>query len=195
MKGMDIFCASPASTAICSSVDHRSMVRSGHHRHRNPKLPYAPCSSQQPIIPRPYDYHHQYDEKRRKSTSSKPGDLRRKSSADITDLKRSTSPGGNSSRNLLSGDRDRPFVDWLPSSESSYKPNSSSALVAYDHPSSKPRRVSSTNGRYSSAKVLVRSQSEKPRSHDQLPSSNDVSSPALKSSSSNRKSDDQVCFI
>ncbi|OMO91340.1 hypothetical protein COLO4_18433 [Corchorus olitorius] len=104
---MDLFCASPASTAICSSIDHRSMVRSGHRPidRQNSKPYYAPCSSssQLPIIPRPYH------EKSRKS-SVKPSDLRRKSSADIHDL---NSPPG-SARYLLS---DRPFIDWISESD------------------------------------------------------------------------------
>ncbi|KAK8489260.1 hypothetical protein V6N13_009550 [Hibiscus sabdariffa] len=81
MKGMDIFCASQASTAIRSGVDCRRIDR------QNSK-PYAPCnSSQLPIIPRP-----------------KPSDVRPKSSADIHDLK--SSPG--SSTRLLS---DTPFAE------------------------------------------------------------------------------------
>ncbi|XP_038993037.1 protein SODIUM POTASSIUM ROOT DEFECTIVE 3-like [Hibiscus syriacus] len=95
MKGTDIFCASQASTAICSSVvDHRSMVRHGHRRiDRQSSKPYAPCnSSQLPIIPRPYH------EKSRKN-SVKPSDVK-------------SSPG--SSTCLLS---DRPFIDWLPESD------------------------------------------------------------------------------
>ncbi|XVE59194.1 hypothetical protein DITRI_Ditri05aG0026000 [Diplodiscus trichospermus] len=104
MKGMDIFCASPASTAICSSVDHRSVVRPGHRPvGRQNSKPYALRSSEFPIIPRPYH------EKSRKS-SVKPSDVRRKSSADVHDL---NSPPG-SSRYLLS---DRPFVDWLSESD------------------------------------------------------------------------------
>ncbi|OMO67660.1 hypothetical protein CCACVL1_20403 [Corchorus capsularis] len=108
MKGMDLFCASPASTAICSSIDHRSMVRRGHRPidRQNSKPYYAPCSSsssQLPIIPRPYH------EKSRKS-SVKPSDLRRKSSADIHDL---NSPHG-SARYLLS---DKPFIDWISESD------------------------------------------------------------------------------
>ncbi|XWS71741.1 hypothetical protein CRYUN_Cryun03dG0164600 [Craigia yunnanensis] len=94
MKGMDLFCASPASTAICFSVDHRTMVRRGHRPiDRQNSKPYAPCSSQLPIIPRP---HHEKNRKR--------------SSADIQDL---NSPSG-SSRYLLS---DRPFIDWLSESD------------------------------------------------------------------------------
>ncbi|KAK8477612.1 hypothetical protein V6N13_144543 [Hibiscus sabdariffa] len=123
MKGMDIFCASQASKDIRSGVDRRRIDR------QNSK-PYAACnSSQLPIIPRP-----------------KPSDVRRKSSADIHDLK--SSPG--SSTRLLS---DTPFADWLPESD----------------------RVS----------ALLHSQPAKPKLHVRL-SSNNNSSPALKSFSSAR---------
>ncbi|MBA0678684.1 hypothetical protein Goari_020010 [Gossypium aridum] len=99
MKGMDIFCASQASTAICSSLDHRFMVRRGHRPlDRQRSKPYAPIV---PGLP-----HH---DKSRKS-SAKPSDVRRKSSADIHDL---NSPPG-SSRYLLSDTR---FVDWLSDSD------------------------------------------------------------------------------
>lgn len=109
MKGMDFFCASPASTAICSSLDHHSMVRRGHrHIDRQNSKPYAPpCSSELPLIPRPYNHN---DQKSRRKSSVKPSDVRRKSSADIHDLK---SPTG-SSRYLLS---DTPFIDWLSESD------------------------------------------------------------------------------
>ncbi|XWS74187.1 hypothetical protein CRYUN_Cryun02cG0194300 [Craigia yunnanensis] len=124
MKRMDLFCASPASTAICSSVDHRSMVRRGHRPiDRQNSKPYAPCSSQFPIIPKPYH------EKSRKS-SVKPSDVRQKSSADIHDL---NSPPG-SSRYLLS---DRPFFDWLSESDRV------SALVPAQ--AAKPKHVSSND--------------------------------------------------
>ncbi|GMN24374.1 hypothetical protein TIFTF001_000538 [Ficus carica] len=65
-----------------------------------------------PVSPRPYSY-----EKRRKScsdnNSKQISEVRRKSSADIYDLKssrRSTSPPAGSSRYLLS---DAPLIDWL----------------------------------------------------------------------------------
>ncbi|KAF8397558.1 hypothetical protein HHK36_016477 [Tetracentron sinense] len=106
MKGIDLFCASPASTAICVSMDQRSMVRHGSRaidRH-NPHLldgrrsrALTPSSSQPPMKPKPY---HQ---KTRKS-SAKATDVTRKSSAKQTDL---TSPPG-SSRYLLS---DTTFFD------------------------------------------------------------------------------------
>ncbi|KAE8656858.1 hypothetical protein F3Y22_tig00116997pilonHSYRG00473 [Hibiscus syriacus] len=138
MKGMDIFCASQASTAICSSVDHRSMVRHGHRRiDRQNSKPYAPCnSSQLPIIPR------RCHEKSRKN-SVKPSDVRRKSSADIYDLK--SSPG--SSTCLLS---DRPFIDFSPS-------------VPTSQPA-KPKLHESSN--HNSSPALKSSSSA--RSHDQV---------------------------
>jgi hypothetical protein len=122
MKSVDLFCASPASTAICSSMDQRSMVRQrmrqierqSHHRLGGRERPKArtpvPCSSQIPISPRPYF------EKSRKSSSSKESELRRKSSADVTDL----SPP-RSSRYLLS---DNPVFELLSESD-----RASSALV------------------------------------------------------------------
>lgn len=138
MKSMDLFCASPASTAICSSMDQRTMVRRG-IRHQidrkidrlgdrssrtTPKIKTPiPCSSHQlPIDPKNYNYHH------RKSSSTKPSDqLRRKSSADITDL------AGGSSRHLLSDAT--PFIDLLSSGDAK-------ALIP-----TKPLRAKSTNER------------------------------------------------
>ncbi|KAG8644506.1 hypothetical protein MANES_11G135800v8 [Manihot esculenta] len=99
MKRMDFFCSSPASTAICSSLDHRSMVRSGTTRpidYRRSKS-YAPCSSHHlPFNPKPYY------EKNRKSSANEQDDLRRKSSGDISDLRR---PTASSSRSSSPADR------------------------------------------------------------------------------------------
>ncbi|XP_019177537.1 PREDICTED: protein SODIUM POTASSIUM ROOT DEFECTIVE 3-like [Ipomoea nil] len=125
MKSIDqLFCSSPASTAICSStvqhaviphggvrpIDRRRVHRLGHPpKARAP----APCSSHLPFDPIP-----QY-QKARKSTSSsavKPGELRRKSSADVSDLQAATattSPPG-SSRYLLG---DSPFIHFLSSDD------------------------------------------------------------------------------
>lgn len=115
MKGVDLFCASPASTAICTGSDGRYMVRHGgrpidrrsprhnHHHHLHKRTqPHVPCSSQlMPIIPRAYC------EKTRSSSLKKvTSDARRKSSADIYDLR---SPPG-SSRFLLS---DVAFSDFM----------------------------------------------------------------------------------
>lgn len=122
MKSIDqLFCSSPASTAICSStvqhgviphgvrpVDRRRVHRLGGHPPKS-RTPAAPCSSHLPLDPIP-----QYL-KPRKSTSSAviPGELRRKSSADVSDLPAATatSPSG-SSRYLLSHS---PFIDLFSS--------------------------------------------------------------------------------
>ncbi|KAJ8750642.1 hypothetical protein K2173_015823 [Erythroxylum novogranatense] len=129
MKGMDLFCASPASTAICSSLDQRSMVRRATRPiDRHSSRPYAPCASHElPIDPG------LFYEKFRKSSSAKQNDylhgkssagsrdgnnhakqseLRRKSSADISDVYSSSS----SSRYLLS-DHDSPYIDWISESD------------------------------------------------------------------------------
>ncbi|XP_044506845.1 protein SODIUM POTASSIUM ROOT DEFECTIVE 3-like isoform X2 [Mangifera indica] len=136
MKGMDIFCSTPASTAVRSSmVNHRSIRRT--HCSKT----YAPCSSQFPIIPRPYH------EKSRKS-STKQSDLRRKSSADINDLNSTNA----SSRYLLS---DKPFIDWLSESDRV------SALVPADQ-TAKPRHVSANK-----SPALIKS-SATPESRDQV---------------------------
>uniref|UniRef100_M1B9I6 Chloroplast-targeted copper chaperone n=1 Tax=Solanum tuberosum TaxID=4113 RepID=M1B9I6_SOLTU len=156
MKSIDLFCASPASTAICSSMDQYTMVRRG-IRHqidrkidrlgdpRTPKIKTPiPCSSHQlPFDPKTY-YH---QNKNRKSHDEK---LRRKSSADVTDL-------GNSSRYLLSDSTNTPFIDFLSSSG-----DTSKALIP-----SKPLRAKSTNERLmyrSSSTRLLESPVYKPSS-------------------------------
>lgn len=85
MKSIDIFCASQASTAVCLSMDQASSSSSNTiqlggraiDRH-NPIIRdsrriglrghSAPCSSQPPIDPKPY----QHPQKTKKSSSSKP---------------------------------------------------------------------------------------------------------------------------
>ncbi|KAK9280270.1 hypothetical protein L1049_013958 [Liquidambar formosana] len=107
MKRMDLFCASQASTAICSSMEQRSMVRHGTRPidRRRSRQPVVPCSSSQlPFNPKPYY------QKSRKS-SAKENDQRRKGSADKAD--QLTSPPG-SSRYLLS---DTPFFELLSDSD------------------------------------------------------------------------------
>ncbi|KAE8670463.1 hypothetical protein F3Y22_tig00112131pilonHSYRG00072 [Hibiscus syriacus] len=127
MKRMDFFCASQASTAICSSLDHRSMVRRGHRPiDRQRSKPYAPCSSELPIIPGLP--HH---EKSRKS-SVKPSDVRRKNSADIYDLRSPPAPG--SSRYLLG---DTPFIDLLLDSDRVSPPVMPNRLSSDESPSLK----------------------------------------------------------
>ncbi|KAK4772302.1 hypothetical protein SAY86_014077 [Trapa natans] len=140
MKGMDLFCASPASTVICTGSDGRSMIRHGgrpmdphsprsHHHHLPRRTqPHVPCSSHlMPIIPRPYS------EKSISSSSRKlDGSARRRSSADTCDPK---SPPG-SSRFLLS---DAAFADLISeTSDHKYL----SALVPVGQPTMKPTRHS-----------------------------------------------------
>ncbi|KAI3704009.1 hypothetical protein L1987_74211 [Smallanthus sonchifolius] len=127
IKTAELFCASPASTAICTTMNQHAMVRRGsgstprpiNHRHHvhnyynnhyqfdfedKPKfkVPAIPCTSQQHIDPKPYTA---YLQKARKSTSSaavtgKDSDsLRRRSSADVNE--RSTTGGAYSARYLL----------------------------------------------------------------------------------------------
>lgn len=116
MKSIDIFCASPSSTAICSNTDSRAILPQDVQRkdrqlnrfnnsHKPPKNE-APCSSRLPLDPiKPF-----YARKSTSSSScsSKKTDkiLRRKSSADATDL-------SSSSRYLLS---EKPFLDFIPES-------------------------------------------------------------------------------
>ncbi|KAL8213836.1 hypothetical protein R6Q57_003285 [Mikania cordata] len=128
IKKAELFCASPASTAICTTTNHHAMVRRGgsstprlinHHRHHDYynnhyqfdfgdkpkfKVPAIPCTSQQHIDPKPYTSYLQHT---RKPTSSavtvdgKDGDLvaRRKGSADVSD--RNIIGGGSSARYVL----------------------------------------------------------------------------------------------
>lgn len=109
MKSIDLFCASTAATAICSSMDQRATVPHGmkaldRHIHRLGDGPKSrappPCSSQLPIDPRTYY------QRNRKSSSKQSELLRRKSSADVNDL--------GSSKCLLS---DKPFLDFISDSE------------------------------------------------------------------------------
>ncbi|KAI7733451.1 hypothetical protein M8C21_023604 [Ambrosia artemisiifolia] len=122
IKTAELFCASPASTAICTTMNQHAMVRRGgtgtprpinhHNRHHNYynnhyqfdfedkpkfKVPTIPCTSQQHIDPKPYTA---YLQKARKSISAttvaaKDCDLvaRRKSSVDVNDYKNNYKSG------------------------------------------------------------------------------------------------------
>ncbi|KAB2630730.1 hypothetical protein D8674_008249 [Pyrus ussuriensis x Pyrus communis] len=105
MKGIDIFCASQASTAICMNMDHQassSVVQLGGRaldRH-NPiiqdvrrstssrTLPIAPCSSQSPINPKAY---HQLPKSKKKATSSSLRPSTKSSSKENDQMRKSTS--------------------------------------------------------------------------------------------------------
>ncbi|KAL6967441.1 hypothetical protein U1Q18_033251 [Sarracenia purpurea var. burkii] len=115
MKGVDLFCASPSSTAICSNKDGRSMIRHGttppppicrRISDRRKVQPPLPCASQLPVEPEPY-----YPNIRKGCLKKITSGLPRKSSADINDL---TSNPPSSSRYLLS---DTSFIDLLPDSD------------------------------------------------------------------------------
>ncbi|GFS42866.1 chloroplast-targeted copper chaperone protein [Actinidia rufa] len=152
MKTIDLFCASPASTAICSSMDQRAMVRHGtrpisrHSRHisdRKIPLPPIPCTSKLPIDPKPYY-------QRNRKSSAMENDFHRKNSADVKDLIRNDfrrkssadvnhliSPPG-SSRYLLS---DKPFFNLLSDSDHV------KALVPSQNKDSPSLKSSSTHSR------------------------------------------------
>lgn len=118
MKGMDLLCSSPSSTAVISCTDaHRSStVRRTH-------------SSHIPINPKPKSYF-QNQKKKRKTTSSSVVDTRNddvctKGVVELNDLYTTT---GSSRRHLLR-ENDTPFVDWdsrsdqiAPSKSSSSRP-------------------------------------------------------------------------
>ncbi|KAL5546284.1 hypothetical protein UlMin_005971 [Ulmus minor] len=108
MKGIDIFCASQASTAICLSMDQASSSSSSTiqlggkaiDRH-NPiirderrgggrVLPTPPCSSSQPPI-NPKSYHQL--QKTKRSSTTKVKDQSKKSSSKQNDQKKKTSSG------------------------------------------------------------------------------------------------------
>lgn len=111
MKGIDMFCSSPASTAIIhTTIDQRSMLRRSrstkthdHDRRKNQNhFHQVPCLSQLPINPIPYF------EKHRKSSSSAD---KQNSTTDLT--RRKSSVDSSSRRYLLD---DAPFIDWVSES-------------------------------------------------------------------------------
>ncbi|XP_045826565.1 protein SODIUM POTASSIUM ROOT DEFECTIVE 3-like [Trifolium pratense] len=149
MKGIDMFCSSPASTAIIhSNMNQRSMLRRSRttktYDQRKNQLHHVPCSSQLPINPMPYF------EKHRKSSSDKQNsstttDTRRKSSANVNDL--------SSRRYLLD---DTPFIDWLSESNKILVPRGEAEVVSMD------------KKRKSDSHALVRSSSSALSSKDQV---------------------------
>ncbi|GMG98225.1 hypothetical protein Nepgr_000065 [Nepenthes gracilis] len=161
MKSIDLCCTSPASTAICSRMDHSAaLLRRGSRSLRGLNSNFsdqlyrnAPCVSELPITPRPSFFHR---ENSRKSSANKNGDLiRRKSSADVNDL---YEPPG-SSRYLLS---DAPYLDSAADSGDSFtlvhsKPVRSRGNVDRDTDSLKPSSVLDSEHRKSSELVPSRS--------------------------------------
>ncbi|QCD88308.1 copper chaperone [Vigna unguiculata] len=108
MKGIDLLCSSSASTAVTSSMHHRSTARGRtktyDHDGRKTQI-CVPCSSQLPITPKPYL------EKPRKSSADKG----RKSSVDVSELytHHHATAEGSSRRYLLA---DAPFIGWVSES-------------------------------------------------------------------------------
>ncbi|KAL9235225.1 hypothetical protein vseg_010005 [Gypsophila vaccaria] len=139
MKGIDLSCASPASTAICTNIDQRSVIKHstkslhrfnsylGDH-YKNIANTYspsrAPCISELPFTPRPSSFSSYRDKTTRKLGASgvNHSDVmtrRRRSSADITDLKRVHSRDScHSTRYLLGESR---YLDSLSEKETSKK--------------------------------------------------------------------------
>ncbi|KAK4254997.1 hypothetical protein QN277_008061 [Acacia crassicarpa] len=132
MKRMDLFCSSPASTEVISSMDKRFQFRrspKSYVHDRRKSQPRVPCSSHFPINPKPYSdmMHH-----RKKNTSSgmQNDDVRRKSCVEVSDLYNNSHPTSSSRRYLIRDDV--PFIDWVSHSDqvpeiSQNKDNSSSA--------------------------------------------------------------------
>ncbi|KAI3667625.1 hypothetical protein L6452_42691 [Arctium lappa] len=131
IKTAELFCASPASTAICTTMNQHAMVRRGsgggttpkpinhrhHHHHQyynnhyqfdfgdKPKfkIPTIPCTSQHHIDPKPYTA---YLQKNRKSTSTTTAAATATKIGDESSRRKSSAdindgPRGSSSRYLL----------------------------------------------------------------------------------------------
>ncbi|EYU18926.1 hypothetical protein ABFS82_04G186300 [Erythranthe guttata] len=127
MKSIELFCASPAATAICSSMDHRAITRPGSkptHRlgsetPRTSSSSRTTCLSQLP-----------FDPASSKPTRNKQADQisRRKSSADVDDLANPRI----SSRSYLLSQHDKPFL--LDNHQHAVKDSSERSLVVSSHP-------------------------------------------------------------
>ncbi|CAI0475045.1 unnamed protein product [Linum tenue] len=96
MKRMEFLCSSPSSTAICSSLDHRSMVR--HSTATSSKQPiFGTCSSHEffPVNP----------SKQRRSTSVVLSDLYKHPSS-VSDSKKQSTPFDSRRRTSSADPRD-----------------------------------------------------------------------------------------
>ncbi|XP_074301355.1 uncharacterized protein LOC141632738 [Silene latifolia] len=143
MKGIDLSCASPSSTAICSSMDQRSVIKNstksfqrlnsylGDHyktltnnNNINPyhSPPRAPCISELPFTPRPSSSSSYRDKTRKPRSEVKHSSdvitRRRRSSVELRDIKHYNNNRheySNSSRYLLAESR---YLDSLYGSKS-----------------------------------------------------------------------------
>ncbi|CAK8575977.1 unnamed protein product [Lathyrus sativus] len=143
MKGIDMFCSSPASTAIIhTTIDQPSMLR----RTRSTKTyDHVPCLSQLPINPIPFF------EKHRKSSSSAD----KQNSTDLT--RRKSSADSSSTRYLLG---DAPFIDWVSESNKILVPQHNVKAMSNDIKTSKRNdshalTLSSTSSAISSKDQVV----------------------------------------
>ncbi|KAI4322182.1 hypothetical protein L6164_021900 [Bauhinia variegata] len=143
MKGMDLCCSCPASTAVIySSMDKRSMIRGRSkttHPHDRSKsqLPHVPCSSHLPVNPKPY-----FGKQRKSSADKQHVNLHRRSSAQVDH---------SSTRYLLSGDP-APSLDWVSQSVPLH-PTPKSKVFNKDSP---PDLRSSSSARSRNQVVVLR---------------------------------------
>ncbi|KAL2899112.1 Protein SODIUM POTASSIUM ROOT DEFECTIVE 1 [Bienertia sinuspersici] len=159
MKSLDFSCASPASTAICSSTDQNFMVKNStkslnrinscindhyktfsnnisnnNNNNNNQPIfsPRAPCISELPFTPR---LSSSFREKPRKKPPSivKHSDLtpRRKSSADIEVRRRNSPLHSHSSRYLLGESK---FLDSLSESHNNTKKDKDALAIVPSTP-------------------------------------------------------------
>ncbi|XP_002531099.3 protein SODIUM POTASSIUM ROOT DEFECTIVE 3 [Ricinus communis] len=211
MKRMDLFCSSPASTAICSSLDHRSVVHHGTRPidHRHNSKPYATCSSssQLPINPKPSyfersrrttsssvkqrDFHRESSADEYSAANKQQDHLRRRSSADASDVRTHT----GSSRHLLSDKV--PYIDWLSESDALILDRENQHPKAR-HATSKtaPARRSCSLAYYAHDDSIAKNGHASAPFPTQISTKSKLSSsnvsPALKSSSSARSRDQVV---
>jgi hypothetical protein len=133
MKGIDIFCASQAATAICQSMEqascssssaiqlggraidrHNPIIRDARRSTRSALS--APCSSQPPINPKPY--HHLHQKTKKKSSSSKQSDQnKRSSSRPSTDEKKKSVATPTDHHFIINNNSSQPPTDIIRKSE------------------------------------------------------------------------------
>ncbi|KAL6011218.1 hypothetical protein ACLOJK_001663 [Asimina triloba] len=200
MKGIDLFCASPASTAICVSMDSNAMVRHGgraidrHSPHLIDRRRTKPSHSHSLGHPRlqppskPKSTHQKHRKQQQLSSAKRETDLqsppgstryllestRRKSSAHLTDL---LAPSPGTTPSLL--DDDAPFIDVS---------NFDRSLVPLE-----PRRARSLKEDASASESFYLKDDESAAALESFSIKEDDSAAALKSSST--RSHDQVVVL